>query len=343
MCIAPSRPEYDVAIVGGGPAGLGAAVYGASEGLRTLLIERVAPGGQAGTSSRIENYLGFPAGISGNDLSARALRQARGFGADIVVSRSVTAIEIAKASDSQPRHTLVLDGDETVRASAVILAMGLSWRRLDIPGAHELVGRGVYYGAARTEAMSVRGKKIVLVGGGNSAGQAAMLFSDFATQIFIVIRDQTIEETMSQYLIDQIRTKSNITVRNDSAIVALTGEQHLENVVVQQLSSGERQTYPVDALFVFIGATADTTWLPQSIIRDDQGYVCTGRDMLDLQTDPSTPKWPLARDPYILETSVPGIFAVGDVRHASVKRVASAVGEGGMSIAFTHRVLHGDT
>ena len=342
LCVAPTLPEYDVAIIGGGPAGLGAAVYGASEGLRTLLIERVAPGGQAGTSSRIENYLGFPAGVSGNELSSKALRQARNFGAQIVVARSVTELEVASDAESPRRHTLVLDGGDTVRASAIVLAMGLDWRRLDVPGAQDLAGRGVYYGAARTEATSVRGKKIALVGGGNSAGQAAMLFSDFADHVYIVIRNQSIEETMSQYLVDQIGTKANITVRNDSDIIALSGDQHLEKAVIRSHTTGKEETHPIDALFVFIGATADTEWLTRSITRDEQGYVCTGRDMLDLESDPSMPRWPLERDPYILETSVPGIFAVGDVRHASVKRVASAVGEGAMSIAFIHRVLHSD-
>jgi len=342
LCVTPPLAEYDVAITGGGPAGLGAAVYGASEGLRTLLIERVAPGGQAGTSSRIENYLGFHGGISGSDLSSRALRQAKGFGAHVVVARCVTSLEVASLSDSPRQHTLVLDGGDRVRASTVVLAMGLDWRRLEIPGAQDLAGRGVYYGAARTEANSVRGKKIALVGGGNSAGQAAMLFSDYAEQVFIIIRNQSIEETMSSYLVEQIRGKANITVRPDSDVIALSGDQHLEQATIRRNSTAEEATYPVYSLFVFIGATADTAWLPSSIARDEQGYICTGRDMRDLESNPAMPKWPLERDPYILETSVPGIFAVGDVRHDSVKRVASAVGEGGMSIAFIHRVLHGD-
>ncbi len=336
---APSLTEYDVVIVGGGPAGLGAAVYGASEGLQTLLVERVAPGGQAGTSSRIENYLGFPAGISGDDLSDRALHQASRFGAEILVARSVTAIDVSDTTSRKHWIGVTLDGGQSVRASSVVLAMGLSWRRLDVKGARALEGRGVYYGAARTEAHAMRGKKIVLVGGGNSAGQAAMLFSNFADKVYLVIRNHSIAETMSQYLVDQIGAKSNIYIRPDAEVVAMEGSDHLERVVVKNDLTGVEETHDVDALFVFIGAAADTAWLPPSIIRDQQGYVCTGRDMLDLQADPAMPHWPLERDPYIVETSVPGIFAVGDVRHDSVKRVASAVGEGSMSIAFVHRVL----
>lgn len=339
---APAHAEYDVAIIGGGPAGLGAAVYGASEGLRTLLVERVAPGGQAGTSSRIENYLGFPSGISGEDLSSRALRQAEQFGAEIIVARSVTALEVAEAGASPRRHTLVLDGGERVRAAAVILAMGLRWRRLDIPGAHELEGRGIYYGAARTEATTTLGKTIVLVGGGNSAGQAAMLFADYARKIYIVIRNHAIEETMSQYLVDQIATKENIQVEPDADVVAVEGADHLERVVIRRHAMDEEATHSAEMLFVFIGAMADTKWLPPSIIRDEEGYVCTGRDMLDIEAQLGDVEWPLERDPYIVETSVPGIFAVGDVRHGSVKRVASAVGEGSMSIAFVHRVRERD-
>lgn len=335
----PSRTEYDVVIIGGGPAGLGAAVYGASEGLQTLLVERVAPGGQAGTSSRIENYLGFPSGLSGDELSNRALLQARRFGADIIVARGATEIDISDTQSTRHWITVTLDGGDRVRASSVVLAMGLSWRRLDVKGATDLEGRGVYYGAARTEAQAMRGKKIVLVGGGNSAGQAAMLFSDYAEKVYVVIRNHSIAETMSQYLIDQMSSKDNIQVEPDSEIIELQGDEHLERVVVKRLSAGAQEIHDIDALFVFIGATADTLWLPREILRDEAGYVCTGRDMLDLQTDPAMPKWPLQRDPYIIETSVPGIFAVGDVRHASVKRVASAVGEGSMSIAFVHRVL----
>ncbi len=335
----PSRAEYDVVIVGGGPAGLGAAVYGASEGLATLLVERVAPGGQAGTSSRIENYLGFPGGLSGDELSNRALLQARRFSTDIIVARGVTDIDISDTRSTRHWITVTLDGGDKIRTSSVVLAMGLRWRRLDVIGASNLEGRGVYYGAARTEAHSMRGKKIMLVGGGNSAGQAAKLFSDYAEKVQIVIRNRSVEETMSQYLVDQIRAKDNIVIVPDSEVIEMLGGEHLERVVVNRVSSEAKETHDIDALFVFIGATADTSWLPTQILRDEQGYVCTGRDMLDLQSDPAMPQWPLERDPYILETSVPGIFAVGDVRHASVKRVASAVGEGSMSIAFVHRVL----
>lgn len=335
----PSRTIYDVVIVGGGPAGLGAAVYGASEGLQTLLVERVAPGGQAGTSSHIANYLGFPAGLTGAELSNRALVQAEGFGAEIVVARDVIGIDVHNALSERHWITVTLDGGETVCASSVILAMGLTWRRLEVKGAKELEGRGVFYGAARVEAHLMRGKHIVLIGGGNSAGQAAMLFTDYATQIHIVIRNASIQETMSQYLIDQIATKNNITIMPNTEVVELQGDEHIERGILRNVTTGKSETHDVEALFVFIGATAETSWVPPEIIRDEQGYVCVGRDMLELQTDPTVPKWPLERDPYIMETSIPGVFAVGDVRHESVKRVASAVGEGSMSIAFVHRFL----
>jgi thioredoxin reductase (NADPH) len=339
----PSQSEYDVVIVGGGPAGLGAAVYGASEGLATLLVERVAPGGQAGTSSSIQNYLGFPAGISGDDLSSRALRQAHRFGADIVVARTVTGLDVGDGSTVPASYTLTLDGGDTVRARTVVLAMGLRWRRLNVPGAKALTGRGVYYGAARTEKHAVRGKRIMLVGGGNSAGQAAMLFADYAAEISIVIRNHALEETMSQYLIADIHAKDNIHVVTDAEVIAMEGDAHLERAVVRHNDTGVEERRAVDALFVFIGAAADTQWLPSALARDEDGYLCTGRDMLDLTQEPGITRWPLARDPFILETNAPGVFAVGDVRHASVKRVASAVGEGSMSIAFVHRALARET
>jgi thioredoxin reductase (NADPH) len=335
----PSRANYDLVIVGGGPAGLAAAVYGASEGLQTLLVERVAPGGQAGTSSQIANYPGFPAGVSGAELSNRALLQARQFGTDIVVAREVTCIDVSNALNAQHWIAVTLDGGEKVCASSVVLAMGLNWRRLDVKGSAELEGRGVYYGAARIEAQAMRGKRIVLLGGGNSAGQAAMFLADYAAEVRILIRNASIAETMSQYLIDQIATRANIVIEPDSEVVELQGDDHVERIVVRRVTTGEQQTRQVDALFVFIGAIAETSWLPDDIIRDEEGYVCVGRDMLELQTDSALDVWPLDRDPYIMETSVPGIFAVGDVRHGSVKRVASAVGEGSMSIAFVHRFL----
>ncbi len=342
LCTQPTCAEYDVVIVGGGPAGLAAGVYGASEGLHTLLVERVAPGGQAGTSSRIENYLGFPAGLTGEDLSSRALFQAKKFGAEIVVARNVTGMNTSDTLCTRHWITVTLDGGDQVRASSVVLAMGLSWRRLDVKGASELEGRGVYYGAARTERHEMRGKRIALVGGGNSAGQAAMLFADYADEVHIVIRNRAITETMSQYLVDQIGTKQNIMIHSNAEVVEMQGDGHLEHAVINHADTNEQIAYDVDALFVFIGAKADTSWLSADIICDELGYVCVGRDMLELQTDPAMPKWSLERDPYILETSVPGVFAVGDVRHASVKRVASAVGEGSMSIAFVHRLLENE-
>jgi len=328
---APRLTTYDVAIIGGGPAGLAAAVYGASEGLQTLMIEREAPGGQAGTSSRIENYLGFPAGLSGDELGARALSQATRFGAEIVVTRSVQTISTATAVPQ-----LVLDGDETIAARTIILATGVSWRSLDVPGADALVGRGIYYGAARTEARGVRDKNVYLIGGGNSAGQAAMFFADYARCVTLLIRASSIEKGMSQYLIQQLRTKDNVRVALNACVTAVEGESHLEAITLCHENTDGTDTVErveTDSLFVFIGADAETGWLPETIARDERGYLLTG---VDAQV---SGYWPLERDPYLLETSVPGIFAAGDVRHGSVKRVASGVGEGSMAIAFIHQYL----
>jgi thioredoxin reductase (NADPH) len=324
-----------VAIVGGGPAGLAAAVYGASEGLATVLIEREAPGGQAGTSSRIENYLGFPIGLSGDELGARALQQARRFGTEILVAREVVGVDPGQVG---VEHAVLLDGGERVRARSVVLASGVSWRRLEVPGAEGLVGRGIYYGAARTEALNCQGQHVFLVGGGNSAGQAAMFFASYARKVSLLARGADLADTMSHYLIRQLATKGNIEVRTRSRIVRVEGEQRLEHIVVEDRATGALSTEPASAVFVFIGADAETRWLPEAIIRDDGGYVCTGRDVLDLITKDRSP-WALARDPHLLETSVPGIFAAGDVRHGSMKRVASGVGEGSMAIAFVHQFL----
>ena len=329
----PSGGTYDVAIVGGGPAGLAAAVYGASEGLRTILVERDAPGGQAGTSSRIENYLGFPAGVSGDDLGARALSQAKRFGVEILVARHAAAI----AHDDVTRHVVLEDG-ERIDVKTVVLATGVTWRALEIPGADALVGRGVYYGAARTEALATRGRDIFLIGAGNSAGQAAVFFADYARTVTLLCRGPTLAASMSHYLIEQLETKTNVEVRVRSQVVQLEGSDHLEAIVVENRETGARQRFATDALFVFIGADAETSWLPQDVIRDSRGYVCTGRDVVDLVAAKQG-SWPLARDPYLLETSVPGIFAAGDVRHGSIKRVASGVGEGSMAIAFVHQYL----
>ena len=327
---APAAAEYDVAIIGTGPAGLAAGVYGASEGLRTLLIERDAPGGQAGTSSRIENYLGFPSGLSGDELSTRAWQQATRFGAELLVTREVTAIQ--PGTDA---HVVVLDGDEPVRCRAIVLATGVAWRRFDVPGIEALIGRGVYYGAARAEALGVRGQRVVLVGGGNSAGQAAMFFSNYAESVSLLVRGDALQKSMSQYLVDELATRSNIDVELGAQVVAARGEHHLEELTVRS-KDGSEATRPADALFILIGADPETAWLPPTIARDELGYVCTGRDML--ATSYAT-YWPTDRDPFLLETSIPGIFAAGDVRHGSVKRVASGVGEGSMSIAFVHEYL----
>jgi len=319
----PRATDYDAIVIGGGPAGLAAAVYGASEGLRTLLVEREATGGQAGTSSRIENYLGFPTGLSGDDLGTRALEQAIRLGAEVVVTREVASIDaLAK--------TVALDGATTLAARTIILAMGVSWRTLPLDGIDRLTGVGVYYGAARSEAQNTRGKDVFLIGGGNSAGQAAMFFSSYANCVTLVVRGKSLADSMSDYLIHQLATKDNIVIETTSEVTAVYGDLHLEAIDVTNRSSGSTTRRKTDALFVFIGADAETDWLPPEIARDSRGYVLTG---------PNVPAWPLERDAFLLESSVPGIFAVGDVRHGSVKRVASAVGEGSMSIAFAHQYL----
>jgi thioredoxin reductase (NADPH) len=332
MLTGPQAETYDLAIVGGGPAGLAAAVYGASEGLRTLLVEQVAPGGQAGTSSKIENYLGFPFGITGDDLSHRALNQARRFGADIVVAREVTGLRLERAD-----RAVVLDGGEAVRCRAMLIATGVSWRRLDTPGFDRLTSRGVYYGAARTEAMETQGKEIFLIGGGNSAGQAAMFFADYAKCVTILIRRESLSATMSQYLIDQLASKRNVRVEPYTEVVEARGENHLSAIVTKDVRTGEQRPRLTDSLFVFIGADARTDWLPAALALNDTGYLLTGRDVPRDEDGPNC--WPLQREPTFLETSVPGVFAAGDVRCGSVKRVAAGVGEGSMAVAFVHQYL----
>jgi len=331
----PAPITYDVAIIGGGPAGLAAAVYGASEGLKTLLVERAAPGGQASTSSRIENYLGFPTGVSGDELGARALTQARRFGAEILVARRAISIE---PGDNCGVHSIALDGEERVAVRTIVLATGVQWRELEVPGCEDLVGRGVYYGASRTEAQNTLGQNIFLIGGGNSAGQAAMFFADYAQSVTLLVRGPSLAQSMSRYLIDQLATKDNIRVLTRQLVVAASGDGHLESIDIEDRTTGERRTEPADGLFVFIGADTETAWLPPALIRDERGYVCTGRDVMDLVANGNS-GWVLERDPFLLETSVPGIFAAGDVRHGSIKRVASGVGEGSMAIAFVHQYL----
>ncbi|HTW85061.1 MAG TPA: FAD-dependent oxidoreductase [Candidatus Sulfotelmatobacter sp.] len=329
----PDHAEYDVTIVGGGPAGLAAAVYGASEGLRTLLIENFATGGQAGTSSRIENYLGFPSGLSGDDLADRARTQAERLGAEIIVARAAQRI-----LPGSPLHTIELDGDVSVQSHAVVLATGVSYRKLQVPDIDRFLGTGVFYGAARSEASTTTGRDVVLVGGGNSAGQAAMFFSGYARKVTVLIRGASLNASMSHYLIEELATRDNIEIRTFGEIVAVYGREHLEGIDVRDPRDGSVEHWAVDAVFVFIGADAYTDWLPTEVIRDERGYVCTGRDVRDL-LESEHRDWPNVRDPFLLESSVPGIFAAGDVRHGSVKRVAAGVGEGSMTIAFVHQYL----
>jgi thioredoxin reductase (NADPH) len=324
--IHPLREEYDTVIVGGGPAGLAAAVYGASEGLRTLVIEREAPGGQAETSSRIENYLGFPTGVSGGELSRRALQQALRLGAQIVVTRAVTGI-------APGSKVITLDGGECVRCRSIILATGVSWRRLATPGFDRLLGKGVSYGASRSEADATQGQDIHLIGAGNSAGQAAMFFASHARTVSLVVRGDSLEKSMSRYLIEQIRGKENIQVMLRSEVQALHGDRQLAALDLIDRSSGATRRLDSGGVFIFIGADAETGWMPDAISRDERGYVRTG------DAAARSGQWPLQRDPYLLETSVPGIFACGDVRSSPIKRVAAAVGEGSMAIAFVHQFL----
>ena len=322
-------PEYDTMIIGGGPAGLAAAVYGASEGLRTVVVEREAPGGQAGTSSRIENYLGFPSGVSGDELASRALQQARRLGAEILVTRSVARIDPAA-------REAWLDGGDVVRARTVILATGVTWRRLAIEGFDRLIGKGIYYGAARSEAGVTHGLDVYLIGAGNSAGQAAMYFANHARTVTLVVRGDSLEKSMSHYLIGQLAGKSNVAVHLNSEVDAAHGDKNLTAIDIRDGAKGTVSRHDCGGLFVFIGADAETSWLPADIARDGKGYVLTGDDVV------RAGRWSHDRDPYLLESSVPGVFACGDVRLSPVKRVASAVGEGSMAIAFVHKYLQQD-
>ena len=322
----PELAVYDVVIIGAGPAGLAAAVYGASEGLKTVVVEREAPGGQAGTSSRIDNYLGFPAGVSGDDLASRALQQARRLGAEILVTRSILRID----PDTRQVH---LDGGDVLRAKTIILACGVSWRRLADDGFEQLAGRGVSYGASRSEAASTYGEDVHIVGAGNSAGQAALFFSTHARSVTILCRGTTLTKSMSRYLVDQLGARSNIAVRHNAEVAAVHGDAWLNGIEVRDRGSGDVTRLDSGGLFIFIGADAETAWLPQDIALDSNGFVLTGADVR------SSGSWSLDRDPFLLETSVPGIFACGDVRCGPVKRVAAAVGEGSMAIAFVHQYL----
>jgi thioredoxin reductase (NADPH) len=322
----PDLPDYDVVVVGAGPAGLAAAVYGASEGLRTIVVEREAPGGQAGTSSSIDNYLGFPGGVSGDELASRALQQARRLGAEILVTRSILRID----PDTRQVH---LDGGDVLRARTIILACGVSWRRLPLDGFDRLAGKGVSYGASRSEATSTHGEDIHIVGAGNSAGQAALFFSTHARSVTLLCRGDSLAKSMSRYLVDRLATRANIETRFGVEVAGVHGDAALEAIAVRDRASGEVSRLSSGGLFIFIGADAQTAWLPDAIALDPHGFVLTGAEVA-----PSG-RWPLTRDPYLLETSVPGIFACGDVRYAPVKRVAAAVGEGSMAIAFVHQYL----
>ncbi|MGI2904969.1 FAD-dependent oxidoreductase [Tolypothrix sp. VBCCA 56010] len=326
------KPFYDLIIIGGGPGGLAAAVYGASEGLRTVMIEREAPGGQAGTSSRIENYLGFPVGLSGGDLARRAVTQARRFGVEILTPQEVTGIRV----EDPYRFVQLSDGSE-ISCHALILALGVAWRRLNVPGLEKLTGAGVYYGAAQTEAMSCQGEEVYIIGGANSAGQAAMYFSKYASHVTMLVRGDSLTKSMSQYLIDQIGETPNITVKTHTSVIEAKGETSLEALTIVNALTGETQTVPATSLFIFIGAQPRTEWLDGVVEKGDRGFILTGPD---LQLNGRRPKgWTLERDPYLLETNIPGVFAVGDVRQGSVKRVASSVGEGSICVQFVHQYL----
>ena len=328
----PRTDFYDLVVVGGGPAGLGAAVYGASEGLRTVLVEKRATGGQAGQSSRIENYLGFPDGVSGAQLADRARRQATKFGAELVTARDVVALEATGSS-----RTVHFDDGTSVAAHAVVLATGVAYNSLGAPGCAELTGRGVYYGSAMTEAAECAGQDVFIVGGANSAGQAAVFFSRQARSVYLLVRGPSLEASMSHYLIEQLAQIPNIVVRTCTTVAEAHGEEHLERLTLRHAVTGETETRPATHLFVFIGAAPRTGWLDGVVTRDERGFIPTGPGLLADGRRP--PGWPLDRDPYFLESSVPGVFVAGDVRSESVKRVASAVGEGAMAVTLVHRYL----
>ncbi|MFK0110671.1 FAD-dependent oxidoreductase [Streptomyces sp. NPDC091217] len=332
LSTAPAAELYDLVVIGGGPAGLGAAVYGASEGLRTVLVERQATGGQAGQSSRIENYLGFPDGVSGAQLTDRARRQAVKFGAELLSTREVVALEPAGSA-----RVLRFDDGSAITAQSVILATGVSYRRLAAPGLEELTGCGVFYGAARSEAPNCTDDDVYVVGGANSAGQAAVYFSRYARHVHILIRGEDLGRSMSSYLISQINAIDNITVHPYTEVAAAEGKGHLERLTLRDNRSGTSRTVDASYMFVFIGAQPRTDWLDGVVARNAQGFLLTGTDLVSDGRLPAG--WPLTRAPYHLETSVPGVFAAGDVRASSVKRVASAVGDGAMAVSLAHQYL----
>ncbi|MGO9590567.1 MAG: FAD-dependent oxidoreductase [Candidatus Acidiferrales bacterium] len=323
---------YDLAIVGGGPAGLAAAVYGASEGLHTVMIEREAPGGQAGMSSRIENYLGFPMGLSGGDLARRAVVQAQRFGVEILAPQETIGVR----TEDPYRILKLADGNE-ISCHALLIATGVQWRRLEAPGIDRLQGAGVYYGGGSTEALSCKGEIVYVIGGANSAGQAAMNFAKYAERVVIVVRGSSLSSTMSQYLIDQVKETPNIQIWANASVQEAHGEAHLEEISFLCSDTNKVERVPASAMFIFIGALPRTDWLAGVVERDDRGFLLTGPDLIREGQHPKG--WTLERDPFLLETNVPGIFAVGDVRHGSVKRVASGVGEGSVAVQFIHQYL----
>jgi thioredoxin reductase (NADPH) len=328
----PAEQFYDVIVIGGGPAGLGAAVYGASEGLRTLLVEKKATGGQAGQSSRIENYLGFPDGVSGSQLTDRARRQARKFGAEILTARAVRSLEARG-----PQRVVTFEDGSEIAAHSIVLATGVWYRALEADGCSDLTGRGIYYGSASTEAQATQGEDVYIVGGANSAGQAAVFFSRHARSVTLLVRGKDLAHSMSHYLIEQINAIDNITVRLRTTVLQAHGDEHLEGITLCEQDGGRTEQVRCGHVFVFIGAAPHTDWLDGTVIRDEHGFVCTGPDLLVEGRRP--PGWTLDRDPYYLESSMPGVFVAGDVRAQSVKRVASAVGEGAMAVTLVHRYL----
>jgi thioredoxin reductase (NADPH) len=327
-----SNPFYDLVIVGAGPAGLAGAVYGASEGLRTLIIERHAPGGQAGTSSRIENYLGFPSGLSGSDLARRATTQAKRLGAEILNA------EVVGIRTEGPYRVLTLGSGAEINAHAVLITTGVSYRQLDAPGVARLTGAGIYYGGALSEAIATRGENVFIVGGANSAGQAAIHFANYAKCVTLLVRGDSLEKSgMSRYLVERIDETSNIQVWFDTNVLEALGGEHLEALRLENTRLKREMTVPADSLFIFIGAKPYTGWMDGAVALDDGGYILTGTDTE--RSKNGAPRWPLQRQPYLLETNIPGVFAAGDIRHLSMKRIASATGEGAMAIHYIHRYL----
>jgi thioredoxin reductase (NADPH) len=326
-----SSTMYDVIIIGAGPAGLAAAVYAGSEGLKTLLVEKHSPGGQAGTSSRIENYLGFPKGVSGSELTRRAITQATRFGIEFLSPQE--ALDIT--SEDSYKTVRLADGT-TIHSRSIIITTGVAYRQLETKGVATLTGAGFYYGAATIEALQTRGKQVYVIGGGNSAGQAALHLAKFAERVFIVIRKKDLSGTMSSYLIDQIAKTSNVTILPETEVIEARGSEHLESLMLKT-GDGEERMVPADALFILIGARPYTDWVKADILKDERGFIVTGRDLLIRENFKS--EWPLRRDPYLLETCSPGIFAAGDVRSGAMNRVASAVGEGAMAVSFVHQYL----